>query len=60
MLRIMEPTSTTIRGPYLSLSLPAMKVVSPNTSAQMAKAMAISALVQPNSALNGLMNTLHA
>jgi hypothetical protein len=60
MLRMTDPTSTTMRGPNLSLSFPAGKVMSPNTRAQMAKARAISALVQPNSALKGLMKTLQA
>jgi hypothetical protein len=58
--RIMEPRTTTIRGPYLSLALPAKKVVIPKTRAQMEKAREMSALDQPNSAFRGLMNTLQA
>jgi hypothetical protein len=56
----MPPVITTLLGPYLSLNRPAGNVINPNTRQQMANAMAISARVHPNSAFNGLINTLHA
>ena len=57
---MIPPTITTGLGPYLSLIRPAGNVINPKTRQQIAKAMAISARDHPNSAFNGLMNTLHA
>jgi hypothetical protein len=57
---MMPPAITTGLGPNLSLIRPAGNVINPKTRQQIAKAMAISARDHPNSAFNGLINTLHA
>jgi hypothetical protein len=57
---MIPPAITTFPGPILSLIRPAGNVTNPKIRQQIAKAMAISARDHPNSAFNGLMNTLHA